>query len=303
MSIALLPTLLACTLLEAPVSEPAPAAPCGTGTERPILLEAKPCGPRPQVRVGAGVATVLVFDSPLEGVEAPVPPHFQRVAVAQGVLTLLPGESLEGFEGGPLTVRFADDAAPASATLQLVVVPPARAERQVEVFRRARPASSFERELREARAENGRLQEENARLKAALTRPDGLAGLWAEGRMDNTGVTALDLTAAIKMPPKSALTVEVVHALRAAGGLLVAMELVNPGSVPWQVEGAALVGPGGEALRVEQVWQAAPIRPGKRGRVLVSVEAMPGLPPGPFTLTLWAPGSQRAVTMRNITFP
>jgi uncharacterized protein (TIGR02268 family) len=303
MSIALLPTLLACTLLETPVSVTVPVAPCGTGAERPILLEAEPCAPSPQVRIGEGVATVLLFDSSLEGVEVPSVPHFQRVVVAQGVLMLLPGESLEGFEGGPLKVRFADDAAPASAALQLVVVPPARAERQVEVFRRARPAASFERELREVRAENERLQEENARLRAARTRPEGLLGLWAEGWMNKTGVLARSITLAARQPAKNSLTIAAVYSFRANGGLMVAVELKNPGTLPWQVEGAALVGQGGDALRVEQVWQAAPMGPGRREHVLVSLEAVPELPPGPFTLTLWAPGSQRAVTVRDITFP
>lgn len=303
MSIALLPTLLACMLMKAPVAEDPPAAPCGTGMERPILLEARPCGPGPEVRVGAGVATVLVFDAPLADVEVSFPPYFQRVAAAQGILTLLPGESLEGFEGGPLTVRFADDAAPARATFQLVVVPPARAERQVEVFRRARPAASFERELREVRAENVRLQEENARLRAAQARPAGLMGLWVESRMDSTGVFARNHGKAFTQTPKNPLTAIVVRAFRAAGELMVAVELKNPGALPWQAEGAALVGRGGEALRVEQVWQAAPIGPGTLGSVLVSLTAMPKLPPGPFTLTLWAQDNKRTVTVGNITFP
>ncbi|MFP2934853.1 DUF2381 family protein, partial [Pyxidicoccus sp. 3LG] len=63
-------------------------------------------------------------------------------------------------------MRFADRAAATHATLQLVVVTPARAERQVEVFRHRRPVASFEREVTELGAENARLREENARLRA-----------------------------------------------------------------------------------------------------------------------------------------
>ncbi|MFP2934524.1 DUF2381 family protein, partial [Pyxidicoccus sp. 3LG] len=166
MSPSLAQTLLAFTLLAAPPLESSSTKECKPETARPIELGEKPCARRPEVRVGEGVATVLVFNSPLEGVETPASSSFARVAVDQGVLTLLPGKALEEGEEVPLTVRFADEAAPTRATLQLVVVTPALAERQVEVFRHRRPVESYEREVAELGAENARLREENARLRA-----------------------------------------------------------------------------------------------------------------------------------------
>ena len=44
--------------------------------------------------MGEGVATVLIFDLPLEGVEVLEGTAFAREAVDQGVLTLLPGKQV-----------------------------------------------------------------------------------------------------------------------------------------------------------------------------------------------------------------
>ncbi len=304
MSLPLAQALLTLTLLAAPPPQPPPTEDCKPAHARPIELEAKPCARRPEVRVGEGVATVLVFDSPLKGVETPATASFARVAVDQGVLTLLPGERLAEVEGVSLTVRFADEAAPTSATFQLVVVTPARAERQVEVFRHRRPVASFEREVRELEVENARLREENARLRAAQARPAGLAGLWLAGELGTEGVLALSLEGAVRQHVKNPLVLKTLSTFRANGGLLVAMELKNPaGAQPWRVEAAALVAPDGSVLRVAQVWQEAEIAPDEFGTALVMVEAETDMPPGPFTLTLWAQDGKRAVILGNITFP
>ncbi|MFY0583581.1 DUF2381 family protein [Cystobacter fuscus] len=77
-----------------------------------------------------------------------------------------PCHSQGGFSArgeSPVTVRFADGAAPASATFWLVGHA-ARGTRRVEVFREPRPAGALKRDAAEARAEARQCQEDKAQL-------------------------------------------------------------------------------------------------------------------------------------------
>jgi uncharacterized protein (TIGR02268 family) len=108
-----------------------------------------------EVRIGPGLPTLLIFDARLsrEDVDLEERERFQRVALDEGVLTLLPSRAVLPGEAFTLTVHYADGAEPASARFRLVVVPPAEAEPQVEVFRHPLPASFFQRKEQEARAD------------------------------------------------------------------------------------------------------------------------------------------------------
>ncbi|MFP2934954.1 DUF2381 family protein, partial [Pyxidicoccus sp. 3LG] len=153
-------------------------------------------------------------------------------------------------------------------------------------------------------AENARLREENARLRAARARPEGLVGMWVAGELGWEGVPARWLGNTVQPHAKNPLGLRGMSTFRAKAGLMVVVELLKlPVAQPWRAEAAALVAPDGTALRVEQVWQEAEIPPGGMQYVLVAVEAMADLPPGPYTLTLWAAGGKRAVILRNVTFP
>ena len=167
-----LPIFLALAFAPLLAAAPASAQPtsCREPTERPIELDDAWCGRPPEIRVGEGVVTVLRFDTPLVRAETVGPGRIRRIVDGE-LLILVPEEPVADESRATLTVYFADGAVPTQATLQLVVATPARAERQVEVFRRARTAASLQRELRETQRTLQYLREENVRLHAAQARP------------------------------------------------------------------------------------------------------------------------------------
>jgi uncharacterized protein (TIGR02268 family) len=257
----------------------------------------------PELRVSPGLSTVLLFDTPLGQVELANAERFGRVRVAGDTLTLVPSDGLEAGARVRLTVRFEDGAAPARATLVLVVHP-ALAERQVEVHRRPRPLESYQRELKALRAENQGLRQEVERLNVSRARLDGLTDLLVDGHLAYEGVACRRINAELDEHPRSALRVQAAWAYRAVDRLAVALVLEGPnGAQPWRAEGAALVATTGPGLKVLSVWQAAPIEPGSPQRVMVEADATQMEARGPFTLTLWEAGGTRPVTLGNVTFP
>ncbi|QDE69363.1 hypothetical protein BHS09_21590 [Myxococcus xanthus] len=296
-----LPIPLALAFLLAAAPARAQPASCREPTERPVELDTERCGRPPEIRVGEGVATVLRFDTPLVRTEASGPGRYRQVVDGE-LLILVPEEPVADESRTTLTVYFADDAVPTQATLQLVVATPARAERQVELFRRARTAASLQRELRETQRTLQELREENARLKAAQARPDGLMGLWVSGDMGRTGIAAREFLD-VRKHARNSLVLRSALTFRARS-MLVVVGLKNPlGAKPWQATGAALVGPDGAELKVARVWAPAILNPGDEMDVLVKTEPVEGAPRGPFTLTLWAEDGKRPIILGNIEFP
>lgn len=292
---------LAFALLLAAAPTRAQPAACREPTERPVELGAERCGRPPEIRVGEGVATVLRFDTPLMRAEVSGPGRFRQV-VDRELLIMVPEEPVADESRATLTVSFADGAVPTQATLQLVMETPARAERQVELFRRARTAASFQRELLEARRVLQEVREENARLKAAQARPGGLMGLWVSGDMGGTGVAAREFLD-VRKHARNSLVLRSGLTFRARS-ILVIVGLKNPlGAKPWQATGAALVGPDGAELKVARVWAPAILNPGDEMDVLVETDPVEGTPRGPFTLTLWAEDGKRPIILGNIEFP
>lgn len=254
-----LPIPLALALLLAAEPTRAQPATCREPTERPVELGAERCGRPPEIRVGEGVATVLRFDTPLMRAEVSGPGRFRQV-VDRELLILVPEEPVADESRATLTVYFADGAVPIQATLQLVIETPARAERQVELFRRARTAASFQRELLETRRVLQEVREENARLRAAQARPGGLMGLWVSGDMGRTGVAAREFLD-VREHARNSLVLRSGLTFRARS-ILVVVGLKNPlGAKPWQATGAALVGPDGAELKVARVWAPASLNP------------------------------------------
>lgn len=297
-----LPILIALAFAALP-AEPAYAQPtsCRESTERPIALGDAWCGQPPEIRVGEGVVTVLRFDTPLVRAETTGPGSFRRVVDGE-LLILVPEEPVTDESRASLTVYFADGAVPTQATLHLVVATPARAERQVEIFRRARTAASLQRELRETQRTLQELREENARLRAAQARPGGLMGLWVSGVMGGAGVATRELLD-VRRHARNSLVLRAGMTFRARS-MLVVVGLKNPlGAKPWQVTGAALVGPDGAELKIARVWAPAAINPGDEMDILVETEPVEVAPRGPFTLTLWGEDGKRPVILGNIEFP
>lgn len=298
-----LPILLALAFAALLAVTPADAqpTPCREPAERPIELGGERCGRPPEIRVGEGVVTVLRFDTPLVRAETAGPGRIRRV-VDGDLLILVPEEPVADESRAALTVYFADGGVPTQATLQLVVATPARAERQVEIFRRARSAASLQRELRETKRMLQELREENARLHAEQARPGGLMGLWVSGAMGGTGVARRELLD-LREHARNSLVLRTGLTFRARS-MLVVVGLKNPlGATPWQATGAALVGADGAELKVARVWAPAVLDPGDEVVVLVETEFVKGTPRGPFTLTLWGEDGKRPIILGNIEFP
>ena len=284
---------------------PALAAPCST--VRHIEIPAVPAGDVQPVCVSPGQATVFSFDADL----APEPlvvderEGFTKVELGVSTLKLVPSGRVPLGRPLRLMVRFADNAAPSSASLVLV----AHAEEAtslVEVHRRQRTPESCMQELRAKEEEARQLREEVARLRADATAPGGLRGLWASGAIENGGVAFVDLSGTVPASPTNPLEVGAVRVYRSEQRVALAVELTNPeGAATWTAEGATLTREGsrGVSLKVLPVWQKGPLAPGGTQLVVVEAEAPAKDTSGTFTLKLWGEGGTRTVTVSGVTFP
>ncbi|ATB28293.1 hypothetical protein MEBOL_001739 [Melittangium boletus DSM 14713] len=211
----------------------------------------------------------------------------------------LPGERVK------VTVRFADGAAPASASFWLVGHA-AKGTRRVYVFRQPRPPDVCGKERDEAQAEARQCQEDKARLLAERQEPGGLMGVaWLEG----AGVVGSDKLGLLTVPPANALILKGAwsYSYTPTGesrpaSVAVRLGLLNPGAEPWTLVGAALVDSTGEQVELAQ-WQEAPIPANGAGAVVVGIEGKPVQLGCPCKLKLWEAGGPRTVTLENVTFP
>jgi uncharacterized protein (TIGR02268 family) len=210
-----------------------------------------------------------------------------------------------------VVVRFADGAAPTSATFMLVGHP-ALGTRQVEVFRLKRTVEDYQKETQEERKKSQQLGQDLERMRLEHG-PGGITGLFASGliTVDEQGVKAEDITKGLTRPASNALVLRRVlsyrvttrqeHVLRVA----VAMKLVNQGTQPWSLQGAARMGKGQEPKPVKVSWQSSPVPPGVEEPevVVVELELTAREARGAFTLKLWDESGRRLVTLGNVTFP
>jgi uncharacterized protein (TIGR02268 family) len=253
---------------------------------------------------------------------APLPPgttvvvkgreRFADVPTGDSSFAVLPLEDLRPGERFEVTVRFTDGAAPTSATFPLVVHP-AWAPRQVEVFRHRRTVEDYQKENQRERETSQRLGQELERLQVEHG-PGGLTGLLASGvvSLDDTGVLARRLTDFITRPAANALRVDDIHSYRAVTSrteaeqrvmrVAVAMSVKNAGPQPWQVHEAALVDKAQEAKKMK-VWPLVPLAPGQGGLLVVETELTEQEAREAYALTLWDESGRRLVTLGNITLP
>jgi uncharacterized protein (TIGR02268 family) len=254
-----------------------------------------------EVQISPGQPTTFDFDSDVraDGLTLENRERF-KVAPGKRLITLVPSEKLRGEKPSEMTVCFEDGAAPDCATFRLVVHP-AIGERQVMLFRHARPVDSVQAELKKSYEENARLRAEIERLHAERDRPDGLTGLYASGMMGNGGIPCSPLR--VVQRPGEALTRRRVFACRAPGKVAVLVELKNPdGAAPWTAQGAVLTGPKGEKLK-GSVWPPEPVRPGEWRTLFIEVQADDVQTVGPFILKLWEAGGPRTIILDSVTFP
>jgi uncharacterized protein (TIGR02268 family) len=276
---------------------------------RHLELTADKAGRVHEVRICPLFTTTLVFNAPLleGGVVLEEREGFRAVMVdeAAGFVALLPSEVLSPGKHLSLTVRFADGAAPASATFRLVVHP-TRAEPQVNVYRLPRSAESFQVEARQERERAEQCEAQLARAQAERKSPGGLTGLIDSGLVvEGSGVAGRDIFGTAQRRSGEALRVTKAHTYTAQGQVAVALELKNTSAQPWSVdsEGAQLVSREGARLRVLSVWQLEPLTPDGRGRVVVEAAATPEQARGTYVLTLGEEGGARTVTLPGVTFP
>ncbi|HEX8820904.1 MAG TPA: DUF2381 family protein [Archangium sp.] len=259
--------------------------------------------------------TTLVFNAPLRPGGVTVEDE-QRVKVAlneaEGLVTLLPSDTVPSDKPLTVTVRFADGAVPESVTFRLVVHP-TRAEHQVRVYRRPRSAESYRQGERQERERAERCE---AALEAEHARPEGqnprgLAGLFDAGLVGKgSGIAVRALASGKELTQRSGETLEVMmaHGYHAEIQKQVAVELTvrNTGNQPWTaegVEGATLVSTDGARLRVVRVIQPEPFTPGAHHWLVVVAEATVEQAKGTFLLKLGETGGPRTLTVRGITFP
>ncbi len=271
---------------------------------RRIELRADAPGEGQVVRISQGRTTTLLFDMvllrgwvELEGREL-----FRLVSVGEDgrVLTLLPAGELEPGRQLRLRVRFADSAVPTNAEF-LLVVHPALAEQQVEVYRQPNSAESYRQEAREARTAAERCEAELARMRGARELPDGLTGMLEAGLMNGEGVTSKLIWPGrgFTRPPGEVLEVGSAMSYRARGRMALDFRVRNPGEEPWRAAGAEWVGEGGARLRALRVRNVPePVSPGQEWqRVVVEAEWVEDSPRGPYTLRLWEESGARSVTL------
>jgi uncharacterized protein (TIGR02268 family) len=262
-----------------------------------------------EVCVSPDEPTAFLFDSRVAAGAVEFQPEGRLADWAQGKeglsLHVIPrGDYLPG-ERVRVTVRFADGAAPASATFWLVGHA-ARGARRVEVFRQSRPADALKRERDEAQAEARQCQEDKTRLLAERKQPGGLMGAaWLE-REENE-VASKDIWEGLKQHPASALRTGKARSYSQSkgythpGGMAVRLQLSNPGAEPWTAAGAVLKDATGAEVELS-AWQESAIAPGAFGFVVVGAEREPGQLACPCSLKLWEAQGPRTVTLGNVTF-
>jgi len=303
--------LLVFALLAAAESAAQPRSASWIGGVRAVELPAEPTGQEPEVLVSPGLSTTFTFDAELsrgesgkdtvvvEGREA-----FSLVDVGQTTLRLTPSDKLVSGARLRLSVRFKDGAAPSGAAF-ILVVHPIRAERLVEVYRKAQPVEFYQREARVARMEAEQCHQELEQERAEHTFPGGLAGLIAAGTMDINGVKTRDLTEAVIRAPRNALVTVRVLSYRSARQVAVEVLLENPeGSQLWATTVAVLTDQKGVELKALPVWQSGPLAPGgSEERIVVQVEAQEAQALGLYTLKLWEPHTGRTLILSGVSFP
>ena len=292
----------------AQAAEPPPVPRCAA-TARFDLAAGAPEG-APEVCVSADEPTTFVFDSRLAEGAVEFQPEGRLADWAPGKeglsLTVIPKGDYLPWERIKVTVRFADGAAPATASFWLVGHA-ARGTRRVEVFRKPRPPDVCEKERDEAQAEARQCQEDKARLLAERGEPGGLMGaVWLEG----AGVVSSDnILLKVRKQPANALGLDEAwsYSYTPTGethpaSVAVRLSLTNPGAEPWTLAGAALVDSAGEQVELAR-WPLAPIPANVAGAVVVGIKGERAQLGCPCTLKLWEAQGPRTFTLENVIFP
>lgn len=271
-----LPRLVAILSLLLGIAAPAQPLPATRERiERRVVLFGNPAEPTPELRISSGIATLLLFDAPLDrdAVELEGRSRFRFVEVGERALVLEPSVELGQGERLMLRVRYSDGAAPMQGTFALVSNP-SEVDARVEVFRRRDSIELLQVELADVRSQ---LASKDAALNALHARCEasGPAGLVIAGLLDIDGVRGHRIKRADSTKRAGGLELEDGMALHAASWSVVSIFVRNDGPEPWTATTARVSSlSSGERVDVMAVRMKQPaIAPGESGLVVIETKA------------------------------
>ncbi|HEX5747829.1 MAG TPA: DUF2381 family protein [Archangium sp.] len=289
----LLPWLpLAILLTGATAASQQPQPPARERQERQVVVPNNPDDPVPEVRVAANVATLFVFDAPIDRGSLEVEgraTRFNLMDIGERTITLEPAVEPGGGEKLGVRVRYKDVGVPAYATLALVSHP-TRVDTRVDVMRRPRTLEALE----------AALAEKDAQL-AALRAVSGPAGLVFSGRLDLNGVQARRIEN-LPTSTQSGLKVLSGEGYRARSWALAVIRVQNlPGQKPWESGQARLTRRDGTPVKVRSVdMNKAQLAPGEEGLIAVETEAPFWKVDGVLRLELLDKSGSRHLSIPNV---
>lgn len=247
------------------------------------------------MRVAAGIATYLRFDTPVDKAAVEVegrPVRFRWVEVGDTLIAMEPSVDLGAEEKLVVRVRYRDGASPARVTLTLVTRPGV-VDKEVEVVRRPRTLESLEATLAEKEAAL-------AALKAQCG-VSGHAGLVFSGQLDEEGVRARRLEDDSNSP-QNGLKYAGGAAYRAARWALAVVRVRNlPGQPPWVPGTARLTRVDGTSVKgLSLVMDKVQLAPGEEGLVAVEAAAYLWKEEDVLLLELTDKSGQRRLSIPNV---
>ncbi|WP_309895218.1 DUF2381 family protein [Archangium sp.] len=301
-------------LASAPVTAQSGLPPADTGGGRHLVLSAGAPVQEHEVRISANTSLALLFDARVQLLRLEGREHFRRVTESEDSLLLMASRELTLGQRLRMPVRVLEGTASTRVDFILVVVPPAQAERQVEVYHARSPESDQEL-AREEREKARQCQAELARERAERKQPGGLTALIVAKKIGEEGV----VTHRMKRLPQ--LTGEQLTAWRLISyrttsqgpgdpgmqqprlaRVALELSLSNESARSWLTAGAELVSASGARWNAT-VWQEAPVEPNARmQRVVVEAELPETEARGILQLELWDEGRTRSVTFGGVSF-
>ncbi|WP_239989609.1 DUF2381 family protein [Corallococcus macrosporus] len=244
--------------------------------ERRMALGGAATAPVPELRIAAGLATLLIFDAPLDrgAMELEGRSRFRLVDVGERILALEPLEDLGRGERLMLRVRYADGASPEQGVFALVTHA-SEVDARVEVFRRRDSVEALRAELADVRAQLAARTQELRALRARGA-ANGPVGLVMAGLVDAVGVRGRRFKRFAVTSGTSGLDVYDGASFQAATWTVVSLIVRNHGATPW---GAATArfrsAASGARIDAATVRMPEPsIAPGASGRVFIETRAL-----------------------------
>lgn len=232
-------SLVALVLLVGASVTAQPRLPACEASPSRLELPPEPTSEPREVCISPELPTTFRFDSSLAPgtVEVQGRERFEDVSAGTRSFTVLPPADLQTGECFKVEVRFADGAAPTSATF-ILVGHPALGTRQVDVYRLKRGVEDYQKQIQQEREKPQQLSQELERMRLEHG-PGGLTGLIASGliALADKSVAASNISKNVTLPASNAITAQniISYRSRTTAGVVrvaVAMKLLNLGTQP-----------------------------------------------------------------------